>query len=68
MLRGRNLINVIGHKSPIAADKHKCEKKNLNTNMSVALAWNLAQKKTEEIIKYHKIQIGTSLFYSMKER
>lgn len=36
--------------------------------MSVALAWNLAQKKTEEIIKYHKIQIGTSLFYSMKER
>ena len=26
------------------------------------------KKKTEEIIKYHKIQIGTSLFYSMKER
>lgn len=51
---GRNLINIIGHKSPIAADKNKCEKK-LSTSINAVLAWNLAQKKREEMIKYHKI-------------
>lgn len=36
--------------------------------MNAVLAWNLAQKKREEMIKYHKILYKQALHYSVVGR